>query len=329
MKTNLRHLFSFHSSLFSAAAPSAAHRHLFSFHSSLFSAAASAAAHRPLFTFLFSLFTLAASAALAATPLLCNPYTFVGRITDARAAAFDNQRPAILSAYSTADAAGAPPTLLARSTTFYRDDTPHNYRLTIPMSSTPADGCALQNDLLEITATDDAGRLWTGVIDPATVGTPGTLCEVDIVLSEDADGDGIDDALLQDLINEWAASDYYTPDTPFDIHADPDGDDLSTLDEAHLGTDPFNPSDTLQIDSLDLTTTPPSLTASLPAGHVYTLETTPSLTSPWTPTDFTSTPSSSPRRTLSTPSTPARTPVTLYLLPTTNPSPAFLRLSTR
>ena len=258
--------------------------------------------------------------------MLCNPYTFVGRITDSRSAAFDDQRPATISAYSTADAAG---TLLARSTTFYRDDTPHNYRLTIPMSSTPADGCALQNDLLEITATDDAGRLWTAVIDPATVGAPGTLCEVDIVLSEDADGDGIDDALLQDLINEWAASDYYTPDTPFDIHADPDGDGLSTLDEAHLGTDPFNPSDTLQIDTFDPSTDPPSLTASLPAGHVYTLETTPSLISPWTPTDFTSTPSSSPRRTLSTPSTPARTPVTLYLLPTTNPTPAFLRLSTR
>ncbi|MBR4189349.1 MAG: hypothetical protein IKQ55_05245 [Kiritimatiellae bacterium] len=283
--------------------------------------------HRTSYFFLLtSYFLLSPASALASPPLLCNPYTFVGRITDARAMAFDDQRPATLSAYSTADAAG---TLLARSTTFYRDDTPHNYRLTIPMSSTPADGCALQNDLLEITATDDAGRLWTGVIDPATVGAPGTLCEVDIVLSEDADGDGIDDALLQDLINEWAASDYYTPGTPFDIHADPDGDGLSTLDEAHLGTDPFNPSDTLQIDSLDLTTTPPSLTASLPAGHVYTLETTPSLASPWTPTDFTSTPSSSPRRTLSTPSTPARTPVTLYLLPTTNPSPAFLRLSTR
>ena len=195
------------------------------------------------------------------------------------------------------------------------------------MSSTPADGCALQNDLLLITATDDLGRLWTAVIDPATVGAPGTISEVDIILSEDADGDGIDDALLQDLQSEWTASAYYDPGTPFDPHADPDGDGLSTLDEAHLGTDPFNPDDTLRIDSLDLSSTPATLTALLPAGHVYTLESTPSLTTPWTPTDFTTASSTSPRRTLSTPSTPDRLPVTLYLLPSTNPAPTFLRLT--
>ena len=38
--------------------------------------------------------------------MLCNPYTFVGRITDARGTAFDDQRTATISAYATADAAG-------------------------------------------------------------------------------------------------------------------------------------------------------------------------------------------------------------------------------
>lgn len=285
--------------------------------------------HRTSYFFLLtSSFLLSPASTPAATPLLCNPYTFVGRITDARAAAFDNQRTATLSAYSTADAAS--PTLLARSTTFFRDDTRANYYLSIPMVSEPAPGYAVKDDTLLVTATDDEGRLWSAVIDPATVGAPGALCEVDIVLSEDLDGDGIDDALLQDLLNEWAASDYYDPDTPFDPHADPDHDGISTLDEAHLGTNPFDPDDTLQIDSFDLSSDPPSITASLPAGHIYTLESTPSLTTPWTPTDFTAdSPSSPARRTLSTPSSPARTPVTLYLLPSTNSPPSFLRLSTR
>jgi hypothetical protein len=260
--------------------------------------------------------------------LLCNPYTFIGRITDSRGTAFDDQRTATLSAYSAADAAAG--TLLARSTTFFRDDTRHNYRLAIPMASSAADGCALQNDTLLVTATDDLGRIWSAVIDPATVGAPGTLSEVDIILSEDADGDGIDDTLYEELLAEYSASGLSSATgAPFDPRADHDGDGLTTLDEARLGTDPFNGDDTLRIDSIDLSATPPSLTATLPAGHIYTLESTPSLTTPWSPTDFTTGTSAAPRRTLSTPSTQDRHPVTLYLLPTTNPTPAFLRLSAR
>ena len=268
--------------------------------------------------------TLSASSALAATPLLCNPYTFVGRITDSRRTAFDDQRTATLSAYDTSNK------LLARATTFYRDDTPDNYRLAIPMASSPADGCALQNDLLEITATDDLGRLWTAVIDPATVGAPGTISEVDIILSEDADGDGIDDTLFEELRNEWVASGLAAPGEDFDPCKDHDGDGISTLDEARLGTNPFAGDDTLRIESIDLSADPPSISATLPAGHVYSVETTPSLTTPWTATEFTaSTSPSTIRKSLSTPANPDRLPLTLYLLPSTNPAPAFIRINAR
>ena len=195
------------------------------------------------------------------------------------------------------------------------------------MASSAADGCALQNDSLLITATDDLGRLWTAVIDPATLGAPGTISEVDIILSEDADGDGIDDTLYEELLAEYSASGMATSGAPFDPSTDHDGDGITTLDEARLGTDPFNGDDTLRIESLDLSTTPPTLTATLPAGHVYTLESTPSFTTPWSPTDFTTSTSTTPRSRLSTPSTPDRLPVTLYLLPSTNPAPSFLRLS--
>ena len=235
--------------------------------------------HRTSYFFLLtSSFLLSLTSALAATPLLCNPYTFVGRITDSRRTAFDDQRTATLSAYDTSNK------LLARATTFYRDDSPNNYRLAIPMASSAADGCALQNDSLLITATDDLGRLWTAVIDPATVGAPGTISEVDIILSEDADGDGIDDTLYEELLAEYSASGLAAGGAPFDPRTDHDGDGITTLDEARLGTDPFNGDDTLRIESLDLTATPPTLTATLPAGHVYTLESTPSLIDPtWTP----------------------------------------------
>lgn len=279
-----------------------------------------------LVTAALAAFALAASSALAATPLLCNPYTFIGRITDARGAAFDNQRTATLSA-STTDGAN---TLLARCTTFHRDDSRNNYRLVIPMATTPADGYALQNDTVLVAATDDLGRLWSGVIDPAVVGVPGTVSDVDIVLADDADGDGIDDSLYEELLNEWIASGLAADGEEFDPHADYDGDGLSTLDEARLGTNPFDGEDTLQIESLDLSSGAPVLTATLPAGHYYTLETTPSITGEWTPVDFaTSDATSTPRDGLSTPSTPDRLPVTLYLFPATNQTPVFFRLNAR
>lgn len=274
----------------------------------------------------FALSLLCSIPALSATPLLCNPYTFIGRITDARGMAFDDQRTATLTASTT----GPTNALLARCTTFHRDDSRNNYRLVIPMATTPADGYALQNDTVLVAATDDLGRLWSGVIDPAVIGVPGTVSDVDIILADDADGDGIDDNFYQELLNEWAASGLAADGEEFDPAADYDGDGLSTLDEARLGTDPFSGEDTLQIESLDLSSGIPVLTATLPAGHVYTLETTPSITGEWTPVDFaTADAPSTPRDCLSTPASPDRLPVTLYLFPATNQSPVFFRLKAR
>ena len=282
--------------------------------------------HSSLVTAALAFACLTAPAAPAATPLLCNPYTFIGRITDARGMAFDDNRTATLTATTTA------PTnlLLARCTTFHRDDSRNNYRLVVPMATTPADGYALQNDTLLVAATDDLGRLWSGVIDPAVVGVPGTVSDVDIVLADDADGDGIDDTLYQELLDEWAASGLAGQGGEFDPNADHDGDGISTIDEARLGTDPFNGEDALRIDAIDLSTGTPAISASLPAGHVYTLETTHALTAPWTPADFaTSDAPSTARDCLSTPSAPDRLPVTLYLFPATNQSPVFFRLNAR
>lgn len=274
----------------------------------------------------FALSLLCSIPALSATPLLCNPYTFIGRITDARGMAFDDQRTATLTASTT----GPTNALLARCTTFHRDDSRNNYRLIIPMATTPADGYALQNDTILVAATDDLGRLWSGVIDPAVVGVPGTVSDVDIVLADDADGDGIDDTLFQELLDEWAASGLAGEGEEFDPHADYDGDGISTIDEARLGTDPFNGEDSLHIDAIDLSSGTPAISASLPAGHVYTLETTHSLTGDWIPTDFATGDSpSTARDCLSTPSAPDRLPVTLYLFPATNQTPVFFRLHAR
>ena len=311
-----------------------------SFTSSLFSSPRASAALFPrpaLFTFLFSLFIAAFAAhpaANAATPdtdtsefpLICNPYSFVGRITDAGHVAFDGTRKATLSAYN------AEGKLLASSTTFYRDDTTHNYFLQIPMVTLPAEGnFALSGDLLAVEAKDDMGRVWRGVIDPARVGAPGGVSEVDIVLAKDTDGDGIDDSLLKQILADWYASGIYDPAIDFDPRADHDRDGISTLSETLLGTDPFVTEDVLQIESIEASEDGIVLKSQLPGGHVYAVEETTDLssTNAWRVTEFYAEDSDIPRTMIVTPSSGdwTQSTNTIYLLPATGSSPTFYRIS--
>ncbi len=263
------------------------------------------------------------TAAQAAVPTACPPYSFVGRITDSAHVAFDADRIATFTAQSTDG------TLLARSKTFFRDDSTRNYAIMIPMASSAVDGCALQGDAILVNVTDDLGRSWTGVIHPAVIGAPGTVSEVDIVLAEDANGDGIDDALFDELETRWESSDAYDPDATYDPSKfDSDGDGVSDLDEALMGTNPFNADDVLAISSF--TASPLSISFNAPGGHTYAVESSPSLspdTAAWTPVYIATDPSvKSSERTLYTIPSSSKSPThTLYLFPTS--SPAFFRLA--
>ena len=264
------------------------------------------------------------TAAMAATPTVCPSYSFVGRITDASHVAFDSDRVATFTVAATNG------TLLARSTTFYRDDTTRNYALMIPVASSEVNGYALQGEQVLVSVLDNAGRTWTAVINPATIGTPGTVSVVDIVLAEDLDGDGIDDNLFAELEAGWEGTSAYDPDATYDPSKfDSDGDGISDLDEALLGTNPFNADDVLAIQSF--TASPMSLTFNAVGGHTYAVESSPSLTDDanWQPVPIATDPAAkSSSRTLYTVPTSAKsttTTPTLYLFPTS--SPAFFRLA--
>ena len=136
--------------------------------------------HLALFVFHFS---------ADATPAAASPYTFIGRVMDASHKAFDANRKAKVEAYN------GDGERLSSATTFFREGSRRNYSLVVPMATAAAAGYAVQDDALEITATDDVGKTWRGVVVGATAGAPGAVREVDIVLGEDANGDGIDDSL--------------------------------------------------------------------------------------------------------------------------------------
>lgn len=265
----------------------------------------------------------AATAAHAANPAACSPYTFVGRITDAHHVAFDATNSATLRAYS------ADNNLLAVETTFFREDSSRNYALQIPMASAPATGCAVMGDNVTVTATDPFGKVWGAVIDPAKIGFPGTVSEVDIVLAEVSNEYGIDDALYDELRAGWEDSNPDDPDADYDpSKVDTDGDGISDLQEALMGTDPFDAGDVLAIQTFSAS--PMAISFNAAGGRTYAVESSPSLspdTAAWTPIPIATDPTAkSSSRTLYTiPSSAKATTHTLYLFPTS--SPVFFRLA--
>ena len=266
--------------------------------------------------------------AQAATSV-CNPYTFVGRVMDAKHDAFGSNRVAKIEAVNTNGE------LLVQTKTFFRADSRRNYALQIPMATDEVGGYAVQNAVIDVEVTDDLGKVWSGVVVDAAVGVSGGVREVDIILGEDQDGDNIDDSLYAELEAQWKDSDYWRYGETFDPHKDYDGDGVSTIAEALAGTNPFNPNDTLRITAFApagrsrsrATGTPPmALTFHAIGGRAYTVEEATSLTAKdWTPREFFTQDSDSPVNVLSFPSGSGRTTSTVYLLPTSATN-AFFRV---
>ena len=276
----------------------------------------------------YSLFTINYS--LAAEPAAAvTPYTFLGRVMDSTHVAFDGDRAATIEV---SDEQG---NLLSRTATFTRADSRRNYALAVPMSTSAANGYAVQGAALEIEVTDDVGKVWSGVVVDATAGVPGGVREVDIVLGEDANGDGIDDALYERLKTEWEWSEYWREGETFDPTKDYDGDGISTINEALAGTNPYDPEDALRITAFSHTGGTRSRTGGAHAtaltfdtlgGHAYTVEEASDLTlQDWKPCAFTLPGSDTPVNVLSVPFSDGPVPRTVYLLPS-NASKAFFRV---
>ncbi|MBR1609351.1 MAG: hypothetical protein IJ678_07020 [Kiritimatiellae bacterium] len=279
---------------------------------------------------LLSVLALAIARAALAQSAAVNPFTYLGRVTDASHMAFDADRVATLSAY---DGAGK---LLARSETFYRADSRRNYTLRIPLADGDAAGYSRTGAILSI-AVDDGAKVWSGVVVDAgraegtAVGEPGGVREVDIVLGEDADGDGIDDALYRRLKDEWEDSEWWDPEKGFDPNADYDGDGVSTIGEALSGTDPFDAAASLRITAFELDAGEAEALhlVSFPTapGRAYCVETSDSPTGTWSRAAVFLAPSAdAPVNYLSTPSTPGAAPATVYLLPADDRDAAFFRV---
>ena len=271
--------------------------------------------------------TACAARAVTDPAQAASPCTYVGRLMDAAHVGFDTNRVAELAAY---DAAG---NLVASSKTFYKSDSRRNFALRIPMASKAVDGALTSGSTVRLEVTEPNGTVWSGVVvdKDATLGGPGSVKEVDIVLAECTNEYGIDDYLLEDLYWEWLYSAYYKPGETFDPRKDYDGDGMSTISEALSGTDPFDPNDCISIVSFrragqDLGAKD-ILSFECRPGRSYRLEVTDSLENPnWQPMAFSRDENGTPINYISVPATGSseETP-TVYLLPQTGPK-AFFRI---
>ena len=279
------------------------------------------------FSFLLAL-AAPGGAAYATSPGAVTPYTFLGRVMDANHAGFDTNRVCRLAAYD-----GESGELLAQARTFFYPDSRRNYALRVPVSTDKAAGYAVQGEALAIAATDDLGKVWEGVVPGALCGEAAGIREVDIVLGEDKDGNGVDDTLENQLRIRWETGPYWEEGEEFDVTRDYDGDGVGTLDEAYAGTNPFDPDDVLRITAFDIRDAAPeqgtAATVSFPVvpGRAYCVETVSDLASnDWAGVSFVPEGGEAAVTTISIPSnTRSPAPPVVYLLPTTN-SAAFFRI---
>lgn len=257
---------------------------------------------------------LPAAGLLAAAPMLpLPPYVCVGRIVN-----YEQLNVAMLDAFATISVHKRDGTLLARSAVAAMEDSASNYRLLIPMASTPSPGAATYGEELWATVTY-AGKTYTSLagFTLTEAGRPGEIHVHDLTLCEDENQNGVADE-YERIIGQLMAAEGV--EGIYDPKADTDGDGVSNYDEYVAGTNPLDPADRFAITGFAPHPEDPSLlcltflTARAKTYQLRAADTLPAGEGEWADAEFRERPDASPVLAYSTGAgTPSPIEKTIYV----------------
>ena len=250
--------------------------------------------HELFMTLVAALVVLPVTAAVKTqTPLALAPFTFAGRIVDYAHVAYDADASVEVRIKN---AAG---TLLAKTTTATSGATVYNYVIDVPVSSTALAGHATVGEAVSFEFVDPSGVVYAGLAATtnATVGLPGALKRLDVVLASDANNDGVADEYEESI----AYLMWINGIENYDATADYDGDGQSNYAEYVAGTNPFDATDRFSIRQMAMDEGVDDFVAlrvPVNRGRSYTVATTPELNpAEWRSASFTLDPDVAPSAT--------------------------------
>ena len=182
----------------------------------------------------------------AQNPFPLPPFTFVGRVVDYAHVAFDADQKVEIRVL---DKDGK---LIVKGETFTGGNSVYNFSVDVPLTDVEdVPGYVNTGAKVTIVFVDPDGVIYANLVadvkgeKSVTVGNPGELKTLDVVLGTDSNHDGVPDEYVEDLAYLLSRKGYKKDD--YKAYGDLDNDGANNYEEYVAGTNPLDPKDRFSV----------------------------------------------------------------------------------